>query len=784
MSSSCKLALLGGVALAAAMGGSAFAADAAQQPVAAQAVAAAQAAGAAQAATANADSVTEVVVTARRTAETLQRVPISISAFSGKQLDALGATDATSLQGLVPNLNIVQGRGSADSANIYIRGLGQPDALQTFDPAVGIYLDDVYLSRIRGVLFNLFDLDRVEVLRGPQGTLYGKNTIGGAIRYITKKPSDEPYAEISVGAGDYGQYEVKATVMGPVAPTLALGASFYASGHDDFVHDSITGRGYNNEDNKAGRLQAAWTPTSNFRMDLSFDYTQEHPHMDVGQETADVYRINLLPPPGLAPITVLFPGSTQGPGTWNYTAPISPGLSNREPLNHAGFSAVETWKLDDDFTLKSITAYRHLVYDDSIDIDATPFQLGDVIVGVTQRQISQELQLNYEHGPIKAVAGLFYMREHVDSTQWAYGSDLYTLAGLPYPATRFIQDDQNTDSFAGYINATYSLTTDLRLTAGVRYTSETKDYYRTTNVNGTDPFTFAAEKGWTNISPTASIDYQVRPNILTYARFSEGFQSGGFNGRANTPGEQLPYNPETVYTYEVGAKSQWLDRKLTANLALFYNDYRDFQASVTRAFPDPNPANPPDIVQTVLNAGKLRTDGVELELNYRPIRPLSIDANFGYLDAKYLNFDDLAYATPTNPTGSRTNQTPAFSPKYTARLGPAYQWDLSDFGFSRAGYLTLGGGVSYRSRMSLAVDDADPSGHDYNNLFQGGYALFDARLVWESVDHKYTAGFYGKNITGKIYKTDAQNFQAIANIQTVYYGDPATFMFRVTARVF
>ena len=783
MSRSSKLALLGCAALVAAVGTSASAQDAppsnSQPPLSQQSVARPPAPE-----PANAGSVTEVVVTARRTAENLQRVPVAISAFSGRQLDNIGATDATSLQGLVPNLNIVQGRGSADSANIYIRGLGQPDALQTFDPAVGIYLDDVYLSRIRGVLFNLFDLDRVEVLRGPQGTLYGKNTIGGAIRYITRKPSDDPYAEISIGAGDYGQYEVKATVMGPVAPTLALGASFYASGHDDFVHDSITGRGYNNEDNKAGRLQAAWTPTSNFRMDLSFDYTQEHPHMDVGQETADVVQTNILPPPGLGPTTVLYPGSTQGPKTWNYTAPISNGLSNRQPLNHAGFSAVETWKLDDDFTFKSITAYRHLVYDDSIDIDATPYQLGDVIVGVTQRQISQEFQLNYEHGPIKAVGGLFYMREHVDSTQWAYGSDLYTLFGGPYPATRFIQDDQNTNSFAGYLNATYSITTDLRLTAGVRYTNEKKDYYRTTNVNGTDPFTFDAEKAWTNISPAASIDYQVRPNILTYAKFSEGFQSGGFNGRANTPGEQLPYNPETVYTYEVGAKSQWLDRKLTANLALFYNDYRDFQASVTRAFPDPIPTNPPDIVQTVLNAGKLRTDGAEVELAYRPIRPLSIDANFGYLDAKYLNFTDLAYATPTNPTGSRTNQTPAFSPKYTGRLGPAYEWDLSEFGWSRAGYLTLGGGVSYRSRMSLAVDDADPSGHDYNNLFQGGYALFDARLVWQSWDRKYTAGLYGKNITGKIYKTDAQNFQAIANIQTVYYGDPATFMFRITARLF
>jgi iron complex outermembrane recepter protein len=776
MSSSSKLALLGcaGVAVMAAFATSA-AAQNAQPPSPPQASAPLPA---------NAGSVAEVVVTARRTAESLQRTPLAISAFSSRQLDNIGATDATSLQGLVPNLNLVQGRGSADSANIYIRGLGQPDALQTFDPAVGTYLDDVYISRIRGVLFDLFNLDRVEVLRGPQGTLYGKNTIGGAIRYITRKPSQDPYVEVSAGVGNRGQYEFKATAMGPVTDTLALGASLYSAGHDDYVHDSITGRGYNNEKNLAGRLQAAWTPTSNFRMDLSFDYAQEHPHMDVGQETANVFRTNILPPPGLGATTVLFPGASQGANTWNYTAPISSNLPNREPLNHAGFSAVETWKLDQDFTLKSITAYRHLVYDDSIDIDATPFELGDVIVGVTQRQISQEFQLNYEHGPITAVGGLFYMREHIDSTQWAYGDDLFSLAGGPFPAVREVQDNLDTNSYAAYLNATYSITQDLRLSGGLRFSDEKKTYDLLTQVNGTSPFGFDAEKSWTNVSPTASLDYQLRPNVLTYIRFSEGFQSGGFNGRAEAAGQQTPYNPETVYTYEVGAKTQWLDRKLTANLALFYNDYRDFQASVTRAFPDPNPANPPQFVQTVLNAGKLRTDGAEVELAYRPIRPLSIDANFGYLDARYLNFTDAAFITATNPTGSRANEVPAFSPKYTARIGPAYEWDLSEFGLSRGGYLTLGGGVSYRSRMSLAVDDTDPSGHVFENLFQNGYALFDARLVWESYDRKFTAGLYGKNITGKIYKTDAQNFNAIAGIQTVYYGDPATFMFRVSARVF
>ncbi len=727
------------------------------------------------------------MVTARRTSENLQRVPGAVSAFSGAQLDRIGATDGTSIQGLVPNLNIVQGRGSADSANIFIRGLGQPDALQTFDPAVGVYLDDVYLSRIRGVLFNLFDLDRIEVLRGPQGTLYGRNTIGGAIRYITRKPGQDPYLDVSAAAGNHGQYEFKVSGGGPITSTLAAGASFYAQGHDGFVHDQSNGRTYNNQDNLAGRLQLAWTPATNFRVDLSADYTHESPHMTVGQQTADVFRTNILPPKGsgLGATTVLYPGAQNGPGDWAYTAPISPGLANREPLNHAGFSATETWRVSDDWTLKAISAYRHLGYDDSIDIDATPFQLGDVVVGVTQRQLSQELQANYQHGPITAVAGFYFEREKVDSTQLAFGNDLFTLLGGPFPAKRFIQDDLRTNSYAGYLNVTYAFTPDLRLTGGLRYTDEQKTYYRTTNVNGGAPFTFNAQDSWSDVTPSASLDYQLRPNVLTYAKFSEGFQSGGFNGRANSPGQQAPYNPETVYTYEIGTKTQWLERRLTANLALFYNDHHDFQASVTRAFPDPNPANPPDFVQSVVNAGRLHTYGAELETVYRPIRPLSIDAQFGYLEARYDRFIDLSYVTAANPTGDRSHQVPAFSPKYTARVGAAYEWALADYGLPAwAGYLTLGGGASFRSRMSLAVDDVSPTGQVYGNLFQGDYTLYDARLVWEDPSRRYTAGFYGKNIGGRIYKTDGQNFTAVAGIQTVYYGDPATFLFRVSAKFF
>jgi len=180
----------------------------------------------------NASTVEEIVVTARRTEENVQRVPASVSAFSDKALERLQATDPTGLQGAVPNLNIVQGRGSSNATNIYIRGVGQPDALQTFDPAVGVYVDDVYYSRIRGAQFDLLDLERVEVLRGPQGTLYGKNTIGGALKFVTRKPSQDLRATAELGVGDYGAVEAKGAVSGPITDIVSGGIAGLISKHE------------------------------------------------------------------------------------------------------------------------------------------------------------------------------------------------------------------------------------------------------------------------------------------------------------------------------------------------------------------------------------------------------------------------------------------------------------------------------------------------------------------------------------------------------------------------
>lgn len=740
-------------------------------------------------------AVEEIIVTARRTEESLQRTPLSVSAFSEATLERIGAQDVTDLQGAVPNLNLVQGRGSSDATNIYIRGVGQPDALQTFDPAVGVYVDDVYYSRIRGTQLDLLDLERVEVLRGPQGTLYGKNTIGGALKLVSRRPDSGPYATASVTYGDYDERRVRLSGATPLNDQFAVGAALLYAQRDGYVTDPVTGAQYNDEDTLSGRLTAAWTPSADFRLDLTADYTRQRASMTVGRAESPLYTTDLA----LGAITVRHPGAAPG-SEFDFSTRTTPGLPNETPLDHWGLSAIAQWTLSDSLTLKSITAYRDLSYDDYIDIDATELEMGDVLVAVDQNQFSQEFQLNFDNGgPVTAVAGLYYLKEDIVSHQEAYGDDLFTTLGMPTGFLRTIDDDLDTTSWAAYANASWQTTDALRLSAGIRFTRESKDYWRTTTQDWTIPmtgipalddafdpfradptFAFTVKDEWDDVSPMISADYQVTPDAMIYGRISRGFKSGGFNGRANNPGEEQPYDPETVTSFEIGAKTEWFDRRLRANFAAFYNDYKDFQARVSDCVADASiPGGNCAIALTVLNAGQLDIRGAEVEIFANPMPNLQLDAQIGYLDAEYGEFQEVRELTPGVQTViDRSWQTPAFSPKWTVRLGGSYGFDLG-----QNGLLTVGANARYRSEMALSVDNADIlTGVEYPSMFQDSYWLYDARAVWETLDGRYSVGLYGRNLGDEVYRTDAQEFSAVGGIRTAYYGAPRTWNINFTAR--
>jgi len=764
--SSARAALLGTVAAAAVYTTPAFGQTAQQTTQEAQQQPASPAATAAP----NAEGTDngEIVVTARRTEERLQRVPASVSAFNERALDRIQATDTTGLQGAVPNLNIVQGRGSSNATNIYIRGIGQPDALQTFDPAVGVYVDDVYLSRIRGNQLDLLDVERLEVLRGPQGTLYGKNTIGGAIKYVTRKPGQETRANASLTFGNYQDFEVKAAASGPITDTVAIGVALIKSNHEGFVRDTTLDRRYNDKNTIGGRAALAFTPTTKLRVDLTADYSHDNAKLNVGRPVN-----NLVSAFGFVEAV----DNPEGSSRYNWKGRTTPGLPNSTRMTHYGFSGTVAYDLTDALTLKSITAYRNLKTDDYIDIDASQWKVGDVFVGVRQHQTSQEFQLTHSGEKLNYVFGLYYLNERVKSHQEAYADDFLRVSPtFAYTFTRFIDDDLDTNSYAAYGNVSYEIAPKLRLSGGLRYTHETKNYDRLTTVNSNFPlpifpaYAFNPPKGkWNDLSPMASVDYQVTPSTMLYARVAKGFKSGGFNGRANSAKESSEYKPEKVLSYEAGFKSAPL-RQLHVNGAVFYNTYKDFQARVAEtdtSTPIPTP------LLTVLNAGKLNIKGAELEANWTPLQGLQLDTQIGYLDAKYKEFYDEQF-----PNNSRAFQTPAFSPKWTMRFGAQYA-----AGLGRAGGLTLGAQARYKSRTALAVDNTFVGTRtEIAGLFQDAYWTYDARLVWEDPSKKFAIGLYGNNLTNRRYKTDGQEFSSVGQIRTVYYGNPRTYMLRLTAR--
>ncbi|MGZ8360399.1 MAG: TonB-dependent receptor [Allosphingosinicella sp.] len=740
-----------------------------------------------------------VYVTARRREERLSDVPVSITAFSQEAIQRLQAVDLSGVQGAVPNLNLVQGRGSSSSANIFIRGVGQPDALQTFDPAVGIYVDGVYFSRIQGALLNLFDVERLEVLRGPQGTLYGKNTIGGAINLISRRPDlNELRGEVAATYGSYDQVVANGYVSLPLAADVAaLSVAAILDRRDGLVTDPVTGREYNDRDTIGGRALLRVRPSSELELLFSGDYTRVDTALTLGRNEAPICQLAIglpaaaanlacVPPRGFFGNRVLVPAPT---GQYDFSGATSFTGDEGQELEHWGLSLNASWNLSDALTLVSITAYRELQPRFFIDIDATRTETGDVFVGVDQQQFSQELQLRWESDRFDGVFGLYYLDEDLASTQSAFADDVFSIAGiLPVTFTRTVEDDQNTRSFAAFGQLVWQATDRLSVTGGLRYTRDRKRYFRTTSTFSNQAafrssFTFPDSlignpllvgidltdidrETWDAWTPQVSISYKPDAESLLWISAARGFKSGGFNGRANSITDLLQtvdgqrvlavtFDPETVWTYEAGYRSSWLNGLVDLSASVFYSDYRNFQARVG----DIDAAGFGTL--PVINAGKLRLWGIEVEGHARPAAGLVLTGALGYLNAEYKEFDDIR-ANGCNVAGEIVCE-PAFAPPITARLAADYSFSVG------AGSVTFGGETRFVDSQFLSVDNRRPA------LFENGYALVNAYVQYDSPGRSWYLRGGVKNLTDEVYRTDAQEFSSVSNVQTAYYGDPRTW---------
>jgi iron complex outermembrane receptor protein len=655
-----RIALLAATALAASLAAPALAADKpADGPAAAGQESATPAAD-------DQSGVQDIVVTAQRRRESAQSVPIAISAFSADQLRASGVVNALDIGQLVPNL-IAQNNTGLGSANAYyLRGLGNTETIPTFDPPVGTYVDDVYLSRQNANNLNLFDVERVEVLRGPQGTLFGRNTTGGAVSVIMREPAKQLGGYAEIGYGSYNKKLARGSIDIPLADSFQIKVSGYWQDDDGYVIDNVTKQRLNDDDGWGVRLGVHGDLAPNVRWNASYAFIEAD-----GENILNF----LCDPANPTNCNGRFSstGLSETPGAANFAAlgvtgpKANYGLGNRTSTN------LVTSNLAIDIapstTLSLITGYvnqRQKYALDFYDGRSGPTVSAPIpaVRGYTRGgftiindgksdQFSQEVKLNGKLGGdlIDYVAGFYYIKEDV-STDFA---DVFALS----PAASLLLGDRTlfntTEAFAGYAQADLNITRQLKLTAGIRYTDETKtlhfDDHRAACLTAAPPVSclsdanfFVAANGSTvpttvtiprtlgtkQWTPRFAINYKVNDDILLYASATRGFKSGGWNARGYTPSAVLPFNPEKVWSYEGGIKSEWFNRKLRANLTVFHEDVSDLQTPSGIV----NPATGA-ISFVTRNFADYKNTGVEGEFTLVPTRGLNLYVNFGYQNDHY-----------------------------------------------------------------------------------------------------------------------------------------------------
>lgn len=627
----------------------------------------------------------EVVVTARKVAENLQDTPIAITAYSGDALAERQVFSTTALDQVVPNLQFADNAplaGNNSSSQVFIRGIGQTDPTSTVDPGVGFYIDDVYIGTAVGGSMTLRDVASVQVLRGPQGTLFGRNTIGGAILLTTKDPGSEFGGTLRTGLGSDSLLDGFVAVDVPFSETLRSRISFGRRSQDGYVKRT-DGTDLGDTDTYTVLAKFVWTPVSWLKGTVSLDYESSDENgtplvFAAINEAATFPRVASFDAgcPGQASAAQSVPlvaddrcaNDLQSRGKYrtNGTLPLS------STLDVWGASLNLAFTLNDQLQLKAISSYRENQWDGVRDADNTPLTILHTIYDVKGHQSSQELQLTYQTKTLTSVVGLYYFDQA--------STDIVTIELNPPPPGIQRDSDNNivdNQSWAVFSQLTYNFNDQLALTAGGRYTEDRKGSFP-------DQFDFATPNvkqiparqyrdTFTSFTPSASLSYRWTDNVMTYLSYAEGFKGGGFNSHFNavlTPAQQAAlqeFAQEEAKTYEIGAKLDLLDNTLRVNGAVFTADYTDMQ--VTYRGPAPNGVAP-----FLTNAGKASIDGAELEVTWVPEDLLGgglrIEGSIGYLDATIDDLDNVPLAVL--PPGLKEGNALPFAPDWQAHLGLSY----------------------------------------------------------------------------------------------------------------
>jgi iron complex outermembrane receptor protein len=714
----------------------------------------------------------EIVVTAQFRQQSLQSTPLSITAVNSAMLEARGQTSLSQVGAQAPNVTLSANNpvyGSSMAA--YIRGVGQNDFNYALEPGVGIYVDDVYLASLTGTMLDLINVDRIEILRGPQGTLAGKNSIGGAVKIVSAKPTNEASSFAEVETGSRNRIDVRARANFPLIDNaLYMSVAMVSRNQDGYIKQvdyacSHPGSGLattvvtpgncqigtlGDKSEAAARVAFRFNNGGPIEVNLAADFTRDRSEAGGSVLTGFVHTTGVTYNGVPYDNRFIGPGGYTSYATFTDPRPADAAHPSRPyafpPINHltsGGVSNIIDWDLGRDLALKSITAYRSYKNSYAVDGDASPIPVEQEYDVLTQHQFSQELRLNGKFSHLfDYTLGAFYINSrgnYASRTSLAYAGDFDFLTNDPTPAS----------SIAGFTQIIWHLTDRFDVIGGYRFTHDDKSYtFVRKNPDGSNiqPADFVNnifpqnaflygldglvghyEKSRSDYRLDAT--YQFTSDFMAYAEYSTGYKGGGINPRPYFASQIVSFAPETIQAYEVGFKSDLFGRRVRLNMSAFFNNYNDIQLNTLSCDAlSPFPGAP---CYATVNAGHAHVKGAELETTLKPIERLTIDASLGYLDFKYVSVD------PT--TGiSLSNVTP-YTSRWRASSGVQY-----DIPLGASGLIIPRLDATYQS-----VSYADPQ-NGPATLLQA-HTLLNARLMWRNETHGLEAAFEVTNLADKYY---------------------------------
>ena len=745
---------------------------------------AAQTAAAGQAAA----PVETLIVTAQKRSENIQDVPISIQAFSAKDIKVLGIKSSIDVGAVTPNVDIALVAGPGNQPIITIRGIGLNDYDTNNAGPNGVYVDEVYLSSPSSQTFQAFDLERIEVLKGPQGTLYGRNTSGGAINFVANKPTNQPSLDLHAEYSSFNTFNFAGALSGPIAPGLTGRIAFVKNNSSGFFHNDLTNTSENGTDNYAVRVQLQYKPTSDLTLLFNVHGGQVDNRVTEYRHIGDfVPGTQGSPAPTQCSIAASYAGGCVDLFGYGTPKNFYEGSFNRRQhlkVNSLGASFRADYALGP-ITLTSLSAFEHNDKIHPEDSDASPNRLLEINFGVRSNTFTQEFRASHSSAKFNWVGGLYYLHEDLKQNQPIFlFLDFDKFGGFGIPPGPGAGDDngtalqafdrsiQITKAYAAFGQADYALTERLKLTLGGRYTTERRSFHYDGSVQlqsgGTDHFGPLQQLALTDESLSnsafnyrAALDFKLTRDVLAYASIASGYKSGGFNGSflslnpAEIAVQLTPVRPEHVTSYEVGLKSTLFEGRLIFDAAAFYNTYRDLQVFTLVQSPPGGGGLPINVLD---NAPRAHTEGVEAQLVARPVPALTASLQVGLLNTK---LDQFLQSKSTSPLDLSGNQLP-ISPHFSLAGLVDYKVPVA------GGALDLQFSASYKSHQFFDTVN-DPY------ITQDGYWLENIRVAYGPAGGRWEVAAYVRNLSDRQYYLDKFDLTSPFGFIQGIVGTPRTF---------